>query len=69
MYDLLIKQPKIIDGTGAMGWVGDVAVNDGRYEEPPATFKTPYVSSPPVLDNITQSTNIFTGISSPTKMP
>jgi len=30
MFDLLIRGARIIDGTGAPGWVGDVAVSDGK---------------------------------------
>jgi N-acyl-D-aspartate/D-glutamate deacylase len=31
MFDLLIKRARIIDGTGAPGWVGDVAVQNGKF--------------------------------------
>jgi len=31
MYDILIKQATIIDGTGESGWVGDVGVKNGRF--------------------------------------
>ena len=31
MFDLLIKGATIIDGTGAASWVGDVAIEDGRF--------------------------------------
>ncbi|UCF94058.1 MAG: D-aminoacylase [Desulfobacterales bacterium] len=31
MFDLLIKNATIIDGTGAKGWQGDAAVRDGRF--------------------------------------
>ncbi len=31
MFDLLIKQPTIIDGTGAPGWVGDVGIKNERF--------------------------------------
>jgi N-acyl-D-aspartate/D-glutamate deacylase len=31
MFDLLIKGARIIDGTGAPGWVGDVAIQNGRF--------------------------------------
>ena len=30
MYDLLIKGARIIDGTGAPSWNGDVAIKSGR---------------------------------------
>jgi len=31
MYDILIKQATIIDGTGEPGWTGDVGVINGRF--------------------------------------
>ena len=31
MFDLLIKGARIVDGTGASSWIGDVAVEDGRF--------------------------------------
>ena len=31
MYDILIKKATIIDGTGEPGWVGDVAIKNGRF--------------------------------------
>jgi N-acyl-D-aspartate/D-glutamate deacylase len=30
MYDLLVKGARIIDGTGAPSWTGDIAVKSGR---------------------------------------
>ena len=43
--------------------------NEGSHDESPATFMTHYASYPPVLDNIVHSTNIFSGVSCPRKMP
>ena len=31
MYDLIIKQATIIDGTGTPGWKGDVAIKNGKF--------------------------------------
>jgi len=31
MFDLLIKGATVVDGTGAKPWVGDVAIEDGRF--------------------------------------
>ncbi len=31
MYDLIIKQATVIDGTGSPGWRGDVAIKDGKF--------------------------------------
>lgn len=31
MFDILVKGATIIDGTGAPGWVGDVAIKGGRF--------------------------------------
>jgi len=30
MYDLVIKQGKIVDGTGATGYIADIAIKDGK---------------------------------------
>lgn len=30
MFDLLIRGARIIDGTGAPAWTGDLAVSDGK---------------------------------------
>jgi N-acyl-D-aspartate/D-glutamate deacylase len=31
MFDLLIKEAKVVDGTGARSWVGDIAIRDGCF--------------------------------------
>ena len=31
MFDLLIKGATIVDGTGAKPWVGDAAIENGRF--------------------------------------
>ena len=31
MYDILIKQATIIDGTGNAGWTGDIGIKNGRF--------------------------------------
>ena len=31
MLDLLIKEAKVVDGTGARAWIGDVAIKNGRF--------------------------------------
>jgi len=31
MFDLLIKSATVVDGTGAKPWVGDVAIEQGRF--------------------------------------
>ena len=31
MYDLIIKQAKIIDGTGNPGWIGDVGIKNEKF--------------------------------------
>lgn len=33
MFDLIIQQPFLIDGTGTPGWTGDVAITDGKITE------------------------------------
>lgn len=32
VFDILIKQATIVDGTGAAGWTGDVGIRNGRFE-------------------------------------
>ena len=31
MFDILIKGATVVDGTGAIPWVGDVAIDGGRF--------------------------------------
>ena len=35
MYDLLIRNVRVLDGTGAPWYRADVAVENGRIEPPP----------------------------------
>ncbi len=39
MFDLLIKNATIVDGTGASSWIGDVAIKDGRFAAQDHTIK------------------------------